>query len=81
MPLWDCLLGFTHSLFNRGAKTFPVLRNNHTTEICLVLHESFVSKTGPKCNCLVDFFTTSLQTMRVNTRTHCCLLFKVGRET
>ena len=52
-PLWGPLLGFAHLLFNRTTKNFLILRSNYTTEVCLVLHESFVRKTGPKCNCLL----------------------------
>ena len=80
-PLWGCLLGFTYLLFNCAAKNFLVLRSNYTMEVCPVLHELFISKTGPKLNCLVDFFTTSLPTTHAYTHAHCCLLFKVGRET
>ena len=32
-----------------------MVRSNYTKEVCVVLHELFVSKTGPKCNFLVDF--------------------------
>ena len=42
------------------SKNFLIQTSNWTTEVCLVLHESFVSKTGPKCNGLLDFFATSL---------------------
>ena len=68
-------------LFNRATKTFLyILRSNYTMEVYLMLHESFVSKMGLKCNCLVDFFTTSLPTTRVCTHVHCCLLLKAGCE-
>ena len=82
MPLWDRLLGLiAHLLFNQATKNFLILRNNYTMEVCLVLHESFVSKTGTKCNCLVDFFTTSLPPCVHYMHAHCCLLFKARRET
>jgi len=38
-----------------------------------VLYELFVSEMGPKCNCLVDIFATSLQNMH---DAHCHSLFK-----
>ena len=47
--LWGRLLGFVHLLFYHAAKNFLILRSNYITEVCLVLHESFVSKTWPKC--------------------------------
>ena len=72
-------LGFVHLLFNRTAKDF--LRSDYTTEVCLVLRESFVSKMGPKCNCLIDFCTTSLPTTHAYTHAPCCLLFKARCET
>ena len=81
MPLWGHLLGFVHWLFNCATKNFFILRSNYTTEVCLMLHEPFVSKAGLKCNCLVDFFTTTLPTTRACTSAHCCLLLKAGHET
>ena len=80
-PLWGRLLGFVHLLFNCAAKNFLILRSNYAMEVCLVLHESFVSKMGPKCNCLVDFCTTCLLTTCAYTYAHCCLSFKAGCET
>ena len=56
------------------------LGSNYTTAVSLVLHESFVSKMGPKFNCLVDFCITSLPAMRAYMHAHCCLLFKAGCE-
>ena len=59
-------------------------RSNYTTEVCLVLYESFVSKMGPKCNCLVDFFATSLLKMHADTGLYACALsffVKIGCET
>ena len=41
-----------------------------------MLYESFVSKTGTKCNCLVDFFATSLLITRVSMHAHCCSLMQ-----
>ena len=41
-----------------------------------MLYELFVSETGPKCNCLVDIFATSLQNMHAYTHAHCRSLFK-----
>ena len=46
-----------------------------------MLHELFVSKAGLKCNCLVDFFTTTLPITRAYTNAHCYLLLKAGHET
>ena len=40
-------------------------------------YELFVSKMGPKCSCLVDFFTTSLPTTRAFKHAHCCSLLKL----
>ena len=57
-------------------KKFLVLRSNYTTKVCLELYELFISKMGLKCSCLVDFFITSLPTMRAYTHAHCCSLLK-----
>ena len=80
-PLWSRLLGFAHMLFNHATKNFLILRSNYTTKVCLVLFELFVSKTGPKFNCFIHVFTTSLLIMRAYTHAHCYLLSKAGRET
>ena len=59
-------------------ENFLVQRSNCSTEVCLVLNELFVSKTGSNCNCVVDFFATSLL------NTHACalsFLVKTGCET
>ena len=58
-------------------KNFLTQRSNRTTKVCLVLYESFISKTGPKFNCLTDFFATSLLTMQAHTHAHCCSLLKL----
>ena len=50
-PLWGSLPGFVQLLLNRATKYFLILRSIYTTEVCLVLHESFVSKMRPKYNC------------------------------
>ena len=49
-------------------------------KVCLVLHESFESKTGPKCDCLVDFFATSLLTTHAYTHTLCHSLLKLDAK-
>ena len=46
-----------------------------------MLYQCLVSETGRKYDCLVDFFTTSLPTMRAYTHAHRCSLFKIGRKT
>ena len=46
-----------------------------------MLYQCFVSETGRKYGCLVDFFTTSLPTMRAYTHVHRRSLFKTGRKT
>ena len=38
-----------------------------TTEISLVLHKCFVNTKALKCDCLVDFYITSLPTMHAHT--------------
>ena len=45
-----------------------------------MLYQYFVSETGRKYGCLVDFFTTSLPPMRAYTHAHRCSLFKTGRK-
>ena len=72
--LWGHLLGLAHLLFNCTTKNFLILGSNYTTEVCLVVHESFLSEKGPKCNCVVDFCTASLPIMQAYTNAHCCLL-------
>ena len=68
-PLRGHLLGFAHLLFNCATKNFLILRSNYTAEVFLMLHEWFVSKTGPKCNCLIDFSPPICQP-RVHIRKH-----------
>ena len=45
-----------------------------------MLYQCFVSETGWKYGCLVDFFTTSLLTMPAYTHAHRCSLFKTGKK-
>ena len=45
-----------------------------------MLYELFVSKTRQKCNCLADFFTTSLLTTRVYTHAHRRSLLKLDAK-
>ena len=45
-----------------------------------MLYQCFVSETGRKYGCLVDFFTTSLPTMRAYTHAHHCSLFKLEEK-
>ena len=59
------------AIFNRTTENFIILRSNYTMEVYPVLHESLVSKMGPKCKCLVDFCTTSLPTMHEYMHVHC----------
>ena len=58
-------------------KNFLTQRSYCTTKVCIVLYESFVSKTGQKFNFLTDFFATSLLTMQAYTHAHCCSLLKL----
>ena len=44
-----------------------------------MLFQCFVSETGRKYGCLVDFVTTSLLTMRAYKHAHRCSLFKTDR--
>ena len=76
-PLWGCLLTLVISSRN---KNFLIQRSNCTIKVCLVLYESFVSKTGLKFICLIDFFSTSLLTTYACTHAHCCSLFKLDAK-
>jgi len=51
----------------RCCKHFLMMqKSNYTMEVCLMLYELFVSKIGPKYNCLVDFFAISLLIMHAH---------------
>ena len=43
-----------------------------------MLYKSLISKTGLKCNYLVDFFATSLMTTLAYTHAYCHALLKLG---
>ena len=55
-------------------------KSSYTTEVFLVLYELLVSKTGPKCNCLVDLFVTSLLNTCAYTHAHCRSLLKLDAK-
>ena len=67
-------------LCNRTRKNCVVEESYYTTEVCLVLYKCFVKETVPKCGCLVNFFATSLLTMRAHTHAHPCSLLKTERK-
>ena len=61
-------------------KNFLIQRSNYITEVCLVLYELLVSKTGLPCNCFVDFSAINLLTTRAYIHAHCCFLLKLDAK-
>ena len=57
-------------------KNFLVERRYYATKVCLMLYQCLVKETVPKRGCLVDFFTTTLPSMRAYTHAHRSPLFK-----